>query len=54
MGDSDDLAADVVVEPVDAVGVDEAVPDPQTSLHGLVHLPQNIERILYAVLCYLR
>ena len=50
MGDGHDLSTDVVVEPVDAVGVDEAVSDPESSLDGLADLPQHIECVLYAVL----
>ena len=45
-----DLPAHVVVEPVDAVGVDEAVAHPQPGLHGLTHLPHHIEGVLDTVL----
>ena len=38
----DDLAADVVVESVDAVCVDEAVADPASSLHRLLDVTQHL------------
>ncbi len=50
MRNGDDLPAHVVVEPVDAVGVDEAVAHPEAGLHGLVHLPEHVERLLDSIL----
>ena len=43
VGDGDYLAADVIVEPVDAVGVDEAVADPQARLDALLHLAEQLQ-----------
>ncbi len=42
MRDGDDLAPDVIVESVDAVGVDEAVPDPAARLHRLLDLSDHL------------
>ena len=39
----DDLPAHVVVEPVDRVGVDEAVSHPGPRLHHLLDLPQHLQ-----------
>ena len=44
MCDGDDLASDVVVEPVDAIGVDEAVADPDARLHRLLNFTQNLQQ----------
>ena len=50
VGDGDDLSSDVVVESVDAVGVDEAISDPESGLDSLAHLSQNIKSVLYPIL----
>ncbi len=50
MRNGDDLPAHVVVEPVDAVGVDEAVAHPEAGLHGLVHLSEHVERLFDSIL----
>lgn len=46
----DDFPAHVVVEPVDTVGVYEAVSHPHTSLHRLINLSHHIKRFLNPVL----
>jgi len=38
----DDLAADVVVKPVDTVGVDKTVADPAAGPHCLLNVTQNL------------
>ena len=43
MGNSDDLPANVVVESVYAVCVDETVPDPNTSLYNVFYLSNNLQ-----------
>ena len=40
------LPAHIVVEPGDAVGVDEVVAHPQPGLHTLAHLDDHIEGVL--------
>ena len=42
MRDGDDFAADVVVQPVDGVGIDEAVTGPKPGLHALLDFPENL------------
>ena len=42
MRDGDDFAADVVVQPVDGVGVDEAVAGPKPGLHALLDFAENL------------
>ena len=42
VGNGDDLSSDIVVDPVDGVGVDETVPHPQTSPHCLFHLTYHL------------
>ena len=42
MSDGDNLSADVVVESVDTVGVDETVPDPAASVDHLLRLPHDL------------
>ena len=46
VSDRHDLAADVIVEPVDSVRVDEAVAHPQARLDTLLHLTEQVERRL--------
>ena len=48
-----DLPAHVVVEPGDAVGVDQAVAHPQPDHHGLAHLDDHIKGVLYLYCFYL-
>ena len=40
--DGDDLSSDVVVQPVDGVGVDEAVAGPKAGLHAFLDFAQNL------------
>lgn len=42
MRDGDNLAAHVVVDAVQGVRVDEAVAHPETRLHGLIHLTDDL------------
>ena len=53
MGNCDNLAANVVVESVDTVGVDEAVSNPEAGLDGLCDLTQHVKGILNSILGYL-
>ena len=48
-----DLTADVVVESVYTVGVDEAVANPEAGLDRLSDLAQHVKRILNTILSYL-
>ena len=52
MRDGDDFSTDVVVESVDAVGVDEAVASPQTGLDTFLNFTQNIESCFDSVFGY--
>lgn len=44
-----DLAAHVVIEPVERVGIDEAVADPNAGSHALVDLVEDGECVLNSV-----
>ena len=48
-----DLPAHVVVEPGDAVGVDQAVAHPHPDHHGLAHPDDHIKGVLYLYCFYL-
>ena len=48
-----DLPAHVVVEPGDAVGVDQAVAQPQPGHHGHTHPDDHIKGVLYLYCFYL-
>ena len=43
MCDGDNLSSDVIIEPVDAVRVNEAIPDPTTRLHRLLDLSYHLQ-----------
>ena len=43
MGNSDYLSSNVVIQAVDAVGVNKAVTHPKTSLNTLLHFWQHVE-----------
>lgn len=43
MGNRHNLPADVVVDPVHRVGIDEAIPNPEPSSDRFVHLTQNLK-----------
>ena len=49
MGDSVRLVTDEVVEPVSAIGVDEAITDPFPCANSFVDVSDDFERGLYAV-----
>lgn len=38
----DNLAAHIVIDPIDGVGVDETVTDPQASFHLFGHFAQDL------------
>jgi len=48
MSNGDNLAANIIVEPVDAVGVDETVTNPKASLDALLNLTEHLESCLNA------
>jgi hypothetical protein len=53
MRDGDDFTADVVVQSVDGIGVDETIAGPQASFYAFLNFTENLKNKLHrCVNCY--
>ena len=53
MGDSDNFSADIVIQSIHSIGVDETISNPDASLHTIFYFATNLFTIKTRSSCYL-
>ena len=53
MGDSDNFSADIVIQSIYSIGVDETISNPDASLHTIFYFATNLFTIKTRSSCYL-